>query len=227
MDRDDGTTIYLLRHGESHANVRSVLSNGYAYDAGLTERGRRQSVEAAGWLRGKPLAALYTSPLRRAAETAAILSMALDRVATVCADVREIDVGRFDGRGDRSMWRNHDAILARWYNGEVDVPFPGGESLRQAEARIVGALAAMQERHPQGAVGVVTHSMIARFAVARLAPLAATALSAPVYRLGYGEIGVLRCERGRWVCLAWRVSPRRPRPVVPARAVLDSGRRYR
>ena len=62
MDQDDGTTIYLLRHGESHANVRSVLSNGHAYDAGLTERGRRQSGEAAGWLQGKPLAALYTSP---------------------------------------------------------------------------------------------------------------------------------------------------------------------
>ena len=223
MGQDDGTTIYLLRHGESHANVRSVLSNGYAYDAGLTGRGRRQSGEAAGWLQGKPLAALYTSPLRRAAETAAIVSTALGCEATVCADVREIDVGTFDGRGDRSMWRDHDAILARWYGGEVDVPFPGGESLRQAEARIVGALETMQEQHPHGSVGVVTHSMIARFAVARLAPLAATALSAPAYRLGHGEIGVLRCERGRWACLAWRVNPRRA-AAAPARAVLDSGR---
>ena len=223
MGQDDGTTIYLLRHGESHANVRSVLSNGHAYDAGLTERGRHQSVEAAGWLQGKPLAALYTSPLRRAAETADILSTALGCVATVCADVREIDVGAFDGRGDRKMWRDHDAILARWYGGEVDVPFPGGESLRQAEARIVGALETMHERHPQGAVGVVTHSMIARFAAARLAPLAVTASSAPAYRLGHGEIGVLRCERGRWTCLAWKVRPRRA-AAAPARAVLDSGR---
>ena len=151
------------------------------------------------------------------------MSTALGCGATVCADVREIDVGTFDGRGDRSMWRDHDAILARWYGGEVDVPFPGGESLRQAEARIVGALAAMHERHPEGAVGVVTHSMIARFAVARLAPLAATALSAPAYRLGHGEIGVLRCERGRWACLAWRVNSRRA-AAAPARAVLDSGR---
>ena len=223
MGQDDGTTIYLLRHGESHANVRSVLSNGYAYDAGLTGRGRRQSVEAAGWLQGKPLAALYTSPLRRAAETAAIVSTALGCEATVCADVREIDVGTFDGRGDRSMWRDHDAILARWYGGEVDVPFPGGESLRQAEARIVGALETMQEQHPHGSVGVVTHSMIARFAVARLAPLAATALSAPAYRLGHGEIGALRCERGRWACLAWKVRPRRA-AAAPARGVLGSGR---
>ena len=164
MGQDDGTTIYLLRHGESHANVRSVLSNGNAYDAGLTERGRRQSVEAAGYLQGRQLAALYTSPLRRAAETAAILSAALGCAATVCADVREIDVGRFDGRGDRRMWRDHDAILARWYGGELDVAFPGGETRRQAEARVVGALEMMCERHPRGAVGVVTHSMIARFA---------------------------------------------------------------
>ena len=226
MGQDDGTTIYLLRHGESYANVRSVLSNGHAYDSGLTQRGRRQSVAAAGWLQGKPLAALYTSPLRRAAETAAILSTALGCVATVCADVREIDVGAFDGRGDRDMWRDHDAILSRWYSGEVDVPFPGGESLRQAEERIIGALATMQERHPQGAVGVVTHSMIARFAVARLAPLAAAALSAPAYRLGHGEIGVLRCERGRWACLAWRVNPRRTlqRPAVPTPGTAGSTR---
>ena len=217
MGEDDGTTIFLLRHGESHANVRSVLSNGNAYDAGLTERGRRQSVEAAGWLQGTPLAALYTSPLRRSAETAALLSAALGCAATVCADVREIDVGTFDGRGDRRMWRDHDAILSRWYGGEVDVPFPGGETRRQAEARMVGALEMMCERHPRGAVGVVTHSMIARFAVARLAPLAGTALSAPAYRLGHGEIGVLRCERGHWTRLAWRVNPRRAlqRQAVP------------
>ncbi len=217
MGQDDGTTIYLLRHGESHANVRSVLSNGDAYDAGLTERGRRQSVEAAGWLQGAPLAALYTSPLRRAAETAAILSAALGCAAAVCADVREIDVGTFDGRGDRNMWRDHDAILSRWYGGELDVAFPGGESRRQAETRIVGALETMHERHPRGAVVVVTHHMIARFAAARLAPLAATAASAPAYRLGHGEIGVLRCERGRWTCLTWRVHPRRAlqRSAVP------------
>ena len=84
---------------------------------------------------------------------------------------------------------------ARWYGGEVDVPFPRrGETLRQAEARMVGALERMHEQHPQGVVGVVTHSMIARFAVARLAPLAATTLNAPAYRLGHGEIGVLRCR---------------------------------
>ena len=63
MGQDDGTTIYLLRHGESHANVRSVLSNGNAYDAGLTERGPAP-ISRGGRLaaRGQPLAALYTSP---------------------------------------------------------------------------------------------------------------------------------------------------------------------
>ena len=219
MGQDPGTTIYIVRHGESYANARSVLSNGRAYDAGLTQRGRRQSVEASEWLQGRPLEALYASPLRRAAETAAILGEALGCAPAVCHDVREIDVGAFDGRGDRSMWRDHDAVLARWYGGDVDVPFPGGESLRQAEARMVGALTTMQDRHRGAAVVVVAHHMIARIAVALLAPLSGAALSDPAYRLGHGAIGVLRYQQGRWASPAWGVRPRHKltRSAAPAR----------
>lgn len=207
MDKLMVTTIYVIRHGESHANVRSVLSNGHVYNAGLTPQGRLQSINAANWLQIKHLEAVYSSSLRRSLETADILGDVVGCLPRTCDDVREIDVGVFDGRGDRRMWRDHDRILARWYRGEVDVSFPGGETFRQAEKRIVGAILGMSQRHLHAEIGVVTHNMVARFAVARLAPFSDQGLSDPVYGLAHGEIGVLRLDSGQNECLAWGIDP--------------------
>ena len=68
--------LYFVRHGESEANVLQVISNrGWMHP--LTEKGRQQANTLAEKLRGAGITKIYTSPLRRAVETAEILSRSL------------------------------------------------------------------------------------------------------------------------------------------------------
>ena len=71
--------LYLIRHGESVPNVQPIIG-GMRGDAGLTDRGRRQSQLLEERLRAERLAAtqLYASTLPRARETARYVSRALD-----------------------------------------------------------------------------------------------------------------------------------------------------
>ena len=70
--------LYFVRHGESEANILRIISNrGYRY--GLTTRGQQQAVTLAQHLQHVPISGIFSSPLRRAVETADILSRALGR----------------------------------------------------------------------------------------------------------------------------------------------------
>jgi probable phosphoglycerate mutase len=168
------TAVYLVRHGESVANVERVFSNGRV-DLPLTERGRAQAQRLAAWLAAPPgdgsgapgaeghpnasgaapaggagrgLAHAYSAPLRRAQETAGIVATHLGLPCTVLADLDEVRVGDLDGRRDAAAWALYDAVVARWRAGDETAAFPGGETFRQASQRFAGALREIARRHP-------------------------------------------------------------------------------
>ena len=85
------TTIVLVRHGETDWN-RENRFQGHA-DTPLNEAGRAQARELAERFVDEPVAAIRTSPLRRAAETARIIAARLDLEAHPLEALREIDVG--------------------------------------------------------------------------------------------------------------------------------------
>jgi broad specificity phosphatase PhoE len=85
------TTIVLVRHGETDWN-RDNRFQGHA-DPPLNDNGRAQARVLAAELRTQRFAAAYTSPLRRAAETAAILADGLGLEAVPETSLKEVDVG--------------------------------------------------------------------------------------------------------------------------------------
>jgi probable phosphoglycerate mutase len=112
--------IYFVRHGENRANVERRMS-WRVIDYPLTELGVRQAAAAAEWFRGRPVEAVYSSPLRRARQTAQHVARA------VGGPVRELAVGALDGLGDAAAWAVHDAVVARWRLGEwAALPFVCG-----------------------------------------------------------------------------------------------------
>src|SRR5438132_5365372 len=89
--------LYFVRHGESEANILRVISNrGYRY--GLTARGQQQAVTLAQHLQPVPISDIFSSPLRRAVETADILSRALGKSYHITEALCEYDCGILENK---------------------------------------------------------------------------------------------------------------------------------
>lgn len=164
------TTILFVRHGENPANLTGQLSH-RAVDYSLTERGRRQAKAVAEHLatgHEGQVDAIFSSPLRRARETAAVIGFVLGLDVEVLEQLRELNVGDLEGRSDDDAWRIHDEIDAAWVSGRAEGTFPGGEDLPTALGRFSGALRTIVERTGDGRAVVVGHGGIMRIGAANL-----------------------------------------------------------
>jgi broad specificity phosphatase PhoE len=136
--------VTWARHGENLANVTRTFSF-RVYDESLTERGGQQARDLAARLAAGPAPdRIVCSPLRRAAETAAILAEALG-TADVTADenLREVNVGSLDGRNDTRSWATYNRVLDAWRHGDYAARFPDGEDCTELTARLRAAFTAM------------------------------------------------------------------------------------
>ena len=134
------TTIYLVQHGDKERSPG---------DPGLTELGRSQAAAAARWLRGTGLKVLYSSPLRRARETAEPIGQATGLAVHLDSRLRE----RLNWDGTQAF----DAFLAAWDRStrDRDLVLGHGESSRSAGERLRLFLAGLAGEI--GPVAVVSH----------------------------------------------------------------------
>ncbi len=149
--------IYLIRHGENYANLTKEFSH-RRVDYSLTEKGRLQAAQTARFFQDKPIDAIYTSPLRRALETAETIAAAVDLPVTVMENFREVNVGALEDEPPTpASWRLHDEIMDAWRAGQHEVSFPSGENYLTLRTRLQQGLALLAQTHPQGRVIVVAH----------------------------------------------------------------------
>jgi len=120
-------TIYLVRHGENPANLTKELSH-REIDYPLTPKGRLQAQQTADYFEGMGIDAIYTSPLKRAVETAAIIDVQLGLGYKVMENFREINVGALERKpASAEVWEQHIRILDDWFSGKHHSRFPDGE----------------------------------------------------------------------------------------------------
>ena len=159
-DHEGLTTLLVVRHGHvAECDPPEPRLCGW-YDASLSRRGRLQAEWLAVALRSRPgPAALYTSPLRRASETADILGAVFDLRAVASPDLREISCGRLDGLPLREVQRRHPDLWRRNVQQDDDqFRWPGGESRLEFRARVLRAAARIAASHRGERVLVVTHT---------------------------------------------------------------------
>jgi broad specificity phosphatase PhoE len=147
------TTILLARHGESDWNVE-LRWQGHA-DRPLTRRGRAQADALADRLETYPLAAIYSSDLRRALDTARTVADRHGIDVVTRGDLREVDVGSWSGRTRAELESRFPEQIARWENGAKG--WDDGESYEQMAARIIRAVGEIAAEHPGDHVLVVSH----------------------------------------------------------------------
>jgi probable phosphoglycerate mutase len=150
--------LILARHGETAAN-RDGLGLGLQ-DVPLTEKGRQQAEALAEALAGVKIDAIYSSPLRRAMDTAQ--AIASRHGLEVIADERltEMDVGDLDGLTFDEMRGRYPEFLSRWLGEEAGtLRMPGGsESLQEVQDRAREAVQRIAQRYERGTVVAVTHN---------------------------------------------------------------------
>ena len=146
------TRIVLARHGETEWN-RVGRWQGHA-DPPLTETGRQQATELADGLAGDGIAAVYSSDLRRASETARVVGDRLGLPVTEDRALREIDVGSWSGLTRDEVRERFPEGFARWLGGEIG---HDGETREQLTERVVGAVERIAAAHDGETVLIVTH----------------------------------------------------------------------
>ena len=141
------TRILFARHGQTEWNaVRRV--QGWT-DTPLSPRGRAQAEALAERLARTPLAAVYSSDLSRASETAAPAARRQGLPVRPLPGLREKDFGAWEGLTQADLERDHGELWHRYHvRRDLDARVPGGETWPQVQARVSAALRQVLDAHP-------------------------------------------------------------------------------
>ncbi len=147
------TQFLLVRHGETDWN-RDRRFQGHA-DPPLNETGREQARTLAAELAREQLDAVYTSDLARANETAEIIARRLSVPIVVDAELREIDVGEWQGLTWPEIEERFPDGVRNWH--ERGHGWERGETYDALGERVVRALRRIGAEHPAGRILIVGH----------------------------------------------------------------------
>ena len=151
--------LFLLRHGETDSNRRG-LALGRA-DVPLNERGRWQAQRLGAALAHEPLAAVYSSPLSRALDTARPIADAQGLDVQTEPGLREMDIGEAEGLTFAEVRARFPGLLEAWAGADgPSHAMPGGERLVDVQGRAWETIQAIAARHPEEAACVVTHNFV-------------------------------------------------------------------
>jgi broad specificity phosphatase PhoE len=140
--------LILVRHGETPWNV-TLQYQGQA-NIPLNERGIEQARRAAERVRAGGAVALYSSDLARAWQTAAVIGEALGLAPLAVPELREIDVGQWEGLTPEQLYRQFPDHMREYERDPARTVRLGGESYAQLQARALVALNQIYEQHKQG-----------------------------------------------------------------------------
>ncbi len=139
--------IYLVRHGETEWNRIQRFQG--RINLPLNQEGRKQVKALALALRNKPLTAIYTSPLIRALETSYFIKDF--HPSTPIFEEKgliEMDLGEFDGMKVQDWAEQYPDIRKAWNENPASFKMPGGESLKEVQARAKETLERITRIYP-------------------------------------------------------------------------------
>jgi ribonuclease H / adenosylcobalamin/alpha-ribazole phosphatase len=165
--------IFLVRHGETADNAQMRYIG--IRDEPLTGRGKKQACRAAKALSELPVRIIYSSPLRRAADTAVHIQAACGAELRLDSRLAEGSFGRWEGltRAEVLQLGPHDAeMLAHWESDSACAP-AGGESIESIQKRVVSLMDDLRKEFLGSSVVLVSH-------VGPIKALLATVLDIPL-----------------------------------------------
>lgn len=152
--------MFLIRHAESEANASRTFA-ARVIDPPLSPKGVADAERIAERLASEGIRRIYSSPLRRALQTAQALASRSHLDFEVLLDLREVDVGVLDGKSSKSKknWEIYERVLERWSVGDLEAAFEGGESLGEVCERAQRVLEILHSASDSGCIAVVSHAV--------------------------------------------------------------------
>jgi len=163
------TRLWLIRHAE--VEVRCQNTFGGRIDMNLSPRGRTQARTLGEYLRGKPFAATYASPMKRVQQTLAPALKSGLPAQTILPGLREVDFGDWTGYDWFEVQKKFGVHPYDWLDEIERGAVPNGESGMQFRARVEPCLFEIIGRHPGGTVAVFCHGGVIRMILAILLDL--------------------------------------------------------
>jgi probable phosphoglycerate mutase len=164
----DAAELLLIRHGESepaHPDTPFPLVGGHS-DPALAPEGEEQAERVAQRLAGTRIDAIYVTPLRRTAQTAAPLARRLGLTPQVEPGLREIHLGEWEGGLFRQRVAERHPTAERMWAEERWEVIPGAEQTTAFAGRVREAITRLAGRHPGQRVAVVSHGGVIGIALA-------------------------------------------------------------
>lgn len=162
------TTIYLIRHGQTDTNIFGGF-NGSRSDQELNAVGREMAAALVDGFANVHLDAIYSSPLKRARQTAEGVRGVRETEILIDPDLTEIDFGDWEGLSYRqAVERDPDAIQV-WKKDIVHFSAPNAcENVHFVATRMFRALRRILCAHRGQTVAVVSHGFAFRVLLTRL-----------------------------------------------------------
>lgn len=135
--------LYLLRHGETHMNVKGSFC-GFS-DPPLSENGQKQAHKAAEELKVHKFDRVITSPLKRAVETAEIVTGLTSEAFIFEPDFREMNFGDWEGLTYPEIVERDRDYARAWEMDTLNLPCQGGESMVTFHNRVIQTYEAYHE----------------------------------------------------------------------------------
>jgi probable phosphomutase (TIGR03848 family) len=154
--------LFLIRHAVT-ARTGEILT-GWIPGIHLSDDGRTQARDMAERLEPIKLAAVYSSPVDRALDTAKVLASSKGLRVRTREGIGEVRYGDWEGKrlatiAKTRAWRR---VVSR----PGDTRFPGGETIRETQCRALDSVAAIAEQHHGASVAAVSHADVIKLVIA-------------------------------------------------------------
>jgi broad specificity phosphatase PhoE len=174
-------TLILVRHGQTDWNYDRRIQGGGS-DIPLNDEGRRQARCLAERLAPDNITAIYSSPLRRALDTAQMIATPHHLTVLPEASLKEIDAAALEGTLVADIGERLRLLLNGEDEGRVLFKKHGGESLEDLKARVWPTVQQMLARHREGTLVLVSHYFVTLTIIC-------AALGLPSYFIGKFRLG--------------------------------------
>lgn len=175
----DGAELLFVRHGQTAENAGGRILG--RRDPPLSPEGHEQAARLAKRAAGAGVAAIWTSPLQRARQTAAAVAEAVGSEPFVLDDLIESDRGRWEGQSLAHLAKVSPRLFAAFEAADPEFAFPGGESLQDQVQRTRRALGTV-------AGGPLPALVVAHVGTIRAAMLALGNRPPPERAVAHGEL---------------------------------------